>query len=75
MVSHGAFIFHIYIPWGKTLSLVSKSRLPVKVKYQKNSQCGASVFHKHSFFLSPEHRKTAHRLGKIWSEALVKESP
>ena len=30
MVSDKAFIFHIYIPWGKTLSLAPKSRSPVK---------------------------------------------
>ena len=42
-----AFIFHIYIPWGKTLSLVPKSRSSIKVKvkcqghcFQKNGHCG-----------------------------------
>ena len=47
MVSDRAFKFHIYIPWGKTLSLVPKSRssVKVKVKYQghsfkKNGSCG-----------------------------------
>ena len=36
MMSDRAFIFHIFIPWGKTLSLVPKSRsaVPVKVKNQ-----------------------------------------
>ena len=36
MVSDGDFIFHIYIPWGKTLSLLAKSRssVKIKVKYQ-----------------------------------------
>ena len=36
MVSDRAFIFHIHIPWGKTLSLVPKSRssVEVTVKYQ-----------------------------------------
>ena len=37
MVSDRAFIFHICIPWGKTLSLVPKSRSSVKVKYQCHS--------------------------------------
>ena len=39
MVSDRAFIFHICIPWGKTLSLVPKSRssIEVKVKYQGDS--------------------------------------
>ena len=39
MLSDRAFIFHIYIPWGKTLSLVPKSRssVKVKVKYQGHS--------------------------------------
>ena len=32
MVSNRAFIFHIYIPWGETLSLVPKSRSSVKVQ-------------------------------------------
>ena len=61
MVSDKAFIFHIlYNPWGKTLSLVPKSRSSVKakIKYQghncrKNGCCrgrGALVFHKHSLF-------------------------
>ena len=34
MVSVRAFIFHIHIPWGKTLSLAPKSRSSVKIKYQ-----------------------------------------
>ena len=48
-VSDRAFIFHIYIPWGKTISLVQKSRssVKVKVKYQshsfrKNGLCGGT---------------------------------
>ena len=32
MVSDKVFIFHIYISWGKTLSLVPKSMSSVKVK-------------------------------------------
>ena len=47
MVSDRVFIFHIYIPYGKSLSLVPKSRSSVKVrvKYQwhslrKNGLCG-----------------------------------
>ena len=47
MVIDRALIFHIYIPWGKTLSLVTKSRSSVKVevKYhghrlRKNGRCG-----------------------------------
>ena len=47
MVSDRAFIFHICIPWGKTLSLETKSRLSVKVKvkyqghiFRKNGHCG-----------------------------------
>ena len=47
MVSDRAVIFHIYIPWGKSLSLVPESRLflKVRVKYQglsfgkKNGLC------------------------------------
>ena len=36
MLSGRAFIFHIYIPWDKTLSLVPKSwsSVKVKIKYQ-----------------------------------------
>ena len=39
MVSDRAFIFHIFIPWGKALSSVPKSRssVKVKVKYQGHS--------------------------------------
>ena len=39
MVSDRAFIFHIYIPNGKTLSSVAQSRssVKVKVKYQGHS--------------------------------------
>ena len=39
MVSDRAFIFHIYIPWSKTLSLVPQPRssVKVKVKYQGQS--------------------------------------
>ena len=37
MVSDITFIFHMCIPWGKTLSLVPKSRSSVKVKYQGHS--------------------------------------
>ena len=45
MVSGRVFIFHIYIYWGKTLSLVSKSMPSVMVKYhghsfQQNDRCG-----------------------------------
>ena len=50
MVSGRAFMFHIYIPQGKTLSLVPKSRSSVKVICQghisgsqfkkKNGHCG-----------------------------------
>ena len=32
IVSDRAFIFYIYIPWGKILSLVSKSRSSVNVR-------------------------------------------
>ena len=50
-VSDRAFIFHIYIPWGKTLSLVpsqghlSRSRSNIKVTVlKKNGHCrGNSV--------------------------------
>ena len=38
MVTDKAFIFHIYIPWGKTLSLVPKSRSSVKVKVKYQGQ-------------------------------------
>ena len=37
MVSDRAFIFHIYIPWGKIPSIAPKSRSSVKVKYQGHS--------------------------------------
>ena len=37
MVSDTAFLFHLFVPWGKTLSLVPKSRSSVKVKYQGHS--------------------------------------
>ena len=50
MVSDRAFIFHIYISWGKTLPVVPKSRssVKVKVKYQghsfrKNGRCGGII--------------------------------
>ena len=53
MVSDRAFIFYMYIPYGKTLSLVPKSTSSVKVKYQghsfqkqKMAVAGAFVFHK-----------------------------
>ena len=56
IASDSAFTFHIYIPWGKTLSLVPKSRssVKVKVKYQghrfwKNVTV-ALVFHIHNLF-------------------------
>ena len=57
MVSDRAFILHIYIPWGKTLSLISKSRWCLKVKYQghsfwKNGRCGG--IHKHILFFMIE---------------------
>ena len=69
MVSDRAFIFHIhvYISWGKALSLVQKSRssAKVKVKYQghsfwkkkkkKNAVTGALVFHKHILFFNELH--------------------
>ena len=62
MVSDTAFIFYMYILWGKTFSLVpeSKPSVKVKVKYQghsflkkkkKKASLGALVFHKHSLFL------------------------
>ena len=50
MVSDKAFIFLIYIPWGKTLSFVPKSRSSVKVKvtvFEKMAVAGAFVYHKH----------------------------
>ena len=58
MVSDGAFIFHIYISLGETLSLVPKSRSSVKVKVKhqghnfrkKMAVAGALVFHKHGLF-------------------------
>ena len=56
MVSDRAFIFHIYIPWGKTLSLVSqghlsRSRSNIKVTVTKKiAVAGALAFHKHSLF-------------------------
>ena len=59
MVSDRAFIFCIYIPWDKTLSLVPKSRssVKVKVKYQgykvkKMAVAWAFMFHKHILFVS-----------------------
>ena len=59
MVNDRAFIFHIYIPWGKTLSLVPKSRssVKVKVKYQghsfrkKNEGGGIRVSQTHVVYL------------------------
>ena len=60
MVSDTAFIFHMYIPLGKTFSLVSRSRfkssVKVKVKYlghnmKKMVLVGTFVFHKDIFFL------------------------
>ena len=55
MVNDKAFIFHVYIPWGKTLFRIPKSRstVKVKVKYQgprfrkkkkKNGGCGGIRF-------------------------------
>ena len=40
MVSDRAFTFHIYIPRGKSLSLVQKSRSNIKVSFRKNGRCG-----------------------------------
>ena len=44
LVSYRAFIFHMSVPLGKSLSLVSRSSVKVKVKYQgynlkKNGCC------------------------------------
>ena len=55
MVSDRAFIFHMYIPWGKALSLVqiqghlSRSNIKVTV-FEKIAIVGALVFHKHILF-------------------------
>ena len=52
MVRDRAFIFHIDVPLGKTLSLVLKSRSSVKVRYQghsfrkKMAVAGALDFHR-----------------------------
>ena len=52
MVGDRASIFHIFIPWGKTLSLVSKSRSNIKVTvFERVAVAGALVFHKHSLHL------------------------
>ena len=49
MVSDRVFVFHIYIPWGKTLSLAPKSRSSIKVTvFKKVAVGGALVLHKHS---------------------------
>ena len=56
MVTDRAFVFHIYIPWGKTLSNVPKSRSSVKVTYQGHSfrkkiaVAGPFVFDKYILF-------------------------
>ena len=47
MVSDRAFIFHIYIPWGKTLYSVPKSRSSVKANikvrvFENMADAGAS---------------------------------
>ena len=34
MVSDKALIFHVYFLWGKTISVVPKSRSSVKVRYE-----------------------------------------
>ena len=55
MSSRRAFIFHMCIPCCKTFSVVSRSSVIVKVKYQghlkKMAVSRALVFHKYSFFL------------------------
>ena len=52
MVSDRAFIFYIYIPWGKTLSFLPKSRSNIKViVFEKMAIAGAFMFHKHILFL------------------------
>ena len=57
MVSDRANIFHMFIPWGKTFSLKSRSRssVEVKVKYQchnfqMSSRCGGICVHKQILF-------------------------
>ena len=63
MVSDRAFIFHMYIPWGKTLSFVSKSshlsrsksNIKVTVYGKKMAVVGAFVFHK-NILLYPHKR-------------------
>ena len=48
MVSDTTFVFYIYIPWGKTLSLVPKSKSNIKVTvFEKKAIVGVLVFHKH----------------------------
>ena len=57
MVSDTAFIFHIYIPWGKTLSLdqsqghLSRLNNKVTVFEKKMTVAGAFVFHKRILFV------------------------
>ena len=66
MVSDTAFIFHIYIPLGKALSIekksqghLSRSRSNIKVTdFEKMAFTGALVFHKHSLFISFSFYKT-----------------
>ena len=63
MVSYRAFIFHIFIPLGKTPPIIPKSRSYVTVKYQGYSFLkkkkmaiagvgrGGFMFHKHVLFI------------------------
>ena len=55
MASDRAFIFHMCIPWGKTISFVPRARSSIKVKVEnqdynlnkKMAFAGVFVFHKH----------------------------
>ena len=58
-LSDRAFLFHMCIPCGKTFSLVSRSSVKVKIKYQtreirKMAIAGTFVFNKHILFYFTE---------------------
>ena len=55
MVSDGAFIFHIYVPWGKTLTKVQvicqgQGQISSSLFSRKGLLRGAFVFHKHILY-------------------------
>ena len=55
MISDRAFIFHIHISYGNTLSLVPKSRSSVKVKVKYQGQFKKKTSHYEGICVSQTH--------------------